>query len=103
MSLRDDYKPYLEQIKNCWCDTCAHHAIGTVPTVLLEDLRAGRHVFLSKEDYAAEARARRDERIAEARANGASASHIATLERGYAVVRERDFYATGSGLGLTIR
>lgn len=111
-----DFDPYRADIRDCACDVCNEvaYALSNVLDFtgarhraaarnLLDVLRAGQHRHVSYAERAAIARAEKAVRLAAAIANGASASHIAAIERGYATVKMSDFYATGMGLGMTPR
>lgn len=111
-----DFAPYRAEITDCHCETCREVAYALSDVLdwggqrhkarcadLLTALRAGTHLRMTLAERAAEARKEKSERLAQAEADGASAATVAAIERGYASVSMRDFYATGMGLGMTPR
>lgn len=108
----DDFKPYRDQISGgCECALCHElsanghhfsdkHVQRQAARVLLAHLVAGTHERVTIAEVAAFARTAKAARLDAARAAGASAETLATIERGYATVKMSDFYATGMGLGI---
>lgn len=108
-----DFDPYRSEIRDCCCATCrevayalsdildlrgARHLLAA--EALLAALRDGQHEHVSLQARAAEARVDKAARLKAARAEGASPAALAAIERGYAKVSMRDFFATGMGLGI---
>lgn len=112
-----NFKPFSAEISLCECATCRElaYAMSNVlqgpnsrqhkaaARVLLTELLNGRHVRMTLAERAAEARLEKAAKIAAAVEAGASPATLQIMERGYATVKMSDFYATGMGLGVTIR
>lgn len=108
-----DFDLYRAQITGCHCDVCNEVAFAmsdvldfgrrrhlAAACALLAALKAGTHRRKTFGEYADELAVAKAERLAQARAEGASAATLEAIERGYVAVRMRDFYASGMGLGV---
>lgn len=94
-----DFDPYRAEIAGCWCRPCATTG-SDGGRALHAALVAGTHRRMTQAERAAEARAAKAVRLAEAQARGATPAELAAIERGYVAVKMSDFYATGMGLGI---
>lgn len=111
-----DFDPFRTDITECYCRTCREvdYAASDVldfsgdrhraaAEQLLAVLRAGEHSRVTFTAHVAEARAEKEARLAEARANGASAETIAILQRGYVKVSMAPIEGMGLGIGGRIQ
>lgn len=92
----EDFRPFLEEITDCWCAVCREVAYAAndvldfrgrrhlaAAQALLADLRDGLHHRMTLAERAEEARVAKAQRLADLRASGASPEVIAVVERGY--------------------
>ena len=111
-----DFDSFRADIAECYCQTCREVAYAASDVLdfygdrhraaaeqLLAALRAGEHGRVTFAARVAEARAEKEARLAEARANGASAATIAIIERGYVKVSMAPIEGMGLGIGGRIQ